>query len=168
MGRLAVVTRWFFAVAVFPLLWVAICAVGLFGSLDVMHVASLALIVVIAYLTQPVWIWKLGHASDGWERRSRLLMDTPAAVFPAVVVAAVSWAWVTLSRHGSGSGAPIASLPGEEWRLWILAFPFVIVLFGWAFATLREERAPLTLSAALSLPISAPVLWVCICMPVTV
>jgi hypothetical protein len=161
-------SRWVFAVAVFPLLWLALWAVGLFGSLSLAQVTALGFVAVVAYLTQPLWIWRLAHSSDGWEERSRLVRETPAVLTPAAAVAAVTWAWLAMPSDAAASSVPIARAPGEEWRLWILVFPFLVVLFGWAFAMLRQERTPMTLGAALALPLSAPVLWLCLCQPVTV
>jgi hypothetical protein len=162
------VTRWFFAVAVFPLLWATLWAAGALGSLDVAHVSAGALLAVLLYLTQPVWIWRLAHASDGYERRGRLMLDAPAVLLPPAIASALAWAWTRLS----GAGGPeatvaIARLPGQEWRLTYLAVPFLVVLFGWGFAMLREDRTPLTASAALALPLSAPLLWLVLCRPAT-
>ena len=156
--------RWFIAIGAFPVLWAALWLTDLLATPAWLH-PPLALLIVLVYLSQPLWMWMLARNENSWEAPRAIVRLLPAAVLPAVAAALLVWVWASLSTADL-QGAAGALVHAQSWRWAWLALPFAVVLTGLAFALRREERQPLTVAAVLALPVSAPLLWLLVLKPV--
>ena len=155
--------RWFIAIGAFPVAWTAIWLTDLLATPAWIH-PPLAFLIVLVYLSQPLWMWLLARNENSWEEPRTIVRLLPAAALPAAAAALLAWVWASLSTHDlQGAGALVHA---ESWRWAWLTVPFAVVLTGLALALRREERQPLTVAAVLTLPVSVPLLWLLVLRPI--